>query len=213
MDLDDGERIALGDAGGEALVLPMPRRAVRGEVVLKAHLAEMAKVPADDVELALECPICGARHGRPTVAYPTTPSGAPWYADVAVAGDLVVTVVGKRHPLGAAIESSELAIGAVIDEAAFHALERAALDALDPQRRALVRSSLWARKTALLRAVGHTDFIEPSRLAVSIPGADGGLGFVERAVPELGAAAAGARFHDLPVPGARTAAVAVLPPT
>ena len=100
--------------------------------------------------------------------------------------------------------------GVVIDEAAFHAIEREALDELDPTRRPLVRAALWARKTALLRAVGHTDFIEPSRLALTIPGDDGGEGRIARSVPEFGSVWRQVRFHDVPVPGNRVASVAVI---
>ena len=98
----------------------------------------------------------------------------------------------------------------MIDEAAFHASERAAIDELDASRAALVRATLWARKTALLRAIGHTDFIEPSRLALSIPGDDGGIGRIVRSVPEFGSIWRQVRFHDVPVPGNRAASVAVI---
>ena len=181
------------------------------DAVLRGLVGGAAGVPADDVELVHACAVCGARHGRPSVAYPMTPSGAPWYADVAVNADAVVAAAATRHPLGVGIEQATLDVGAVIDEAAFHASERAALDELDAARRALVRATLWARKTALLRAVGHTDFIEPSRLALTMPGDDGGVGRIERTVPEFGSGWRGIRFHDVPVPGNRAASVAVLP--
>src|SRR5690606_9107171 len=100
--------------------------------------------------------------------------------------------------------------GDAIDEAAFHADERAALGDLDASRRGLVRATLWARKTALLRAVGHTDFIEPSRLALTIPGEDGGVGRILRSVPEFGSVWRQVEFHDFRVPGKRAASVAVI---
>ncbi len=207
----DGEFIELEGSGAKVLVLAGGRRVSGADTVLRGLVGSAAGVPADDVELVHACAVCGARHGRPAVAYPMTPSGAPWYADVAVNADAVVAAAATRHPLGVGIEQATLDVGAVIDEAAFHASERAALDELDPARRALVRATLWARKTALLRAVGHTDFIEPSRLALTMPGDDGGVGRIERSVPEFGSGWRGIRFHDVPVPGNRAASVAVLP--
>jgi len=211
MDLPaDGELIELEAAGARVYVLGGGRRLPAADAVLRGLIADASGVPADDVELEHACGVCGARHGRVTVPYPLTPSGASWYADVAVSGDAIVAAAATRHPLGVGMEVATLDTGPVIDEAAFHSSELAALDELDPARRALVRATLWARKTALLRAVGHTDFIEPSRLALSIPGEDGGTGSIVRSVPEFGSGWRQVRFHDVPVPGNRAASVAVI---
>ena len=206
----DGELIELEEAGARVFVLCGARRPPAADAVLRGLLAEVSGVPADDVELVHACGVCGARHGRINIPYPLTATGASWYADVAVSGEATVAAVATRHPLGVGMEVATLDAGAVIDEAAFHASEREALDELDAARRALVRATLWARKTALLRAVGHTDFIEPSRLALSIPGDDGGTGRIVRSVPEFGSAWRLVRFHDVPVPGNRAASVAVI---
>lgn len=206
----DGELIELEGEGARVLVLGGARRPPAADAVLRSLIAEVSGVPADDVELVHACGVCGARHGRVGIPYPLTASGASWFADIAVSGDATVAAVTTRHPLGVGMEVATLDSGDVIDEAAFHASERAALAELDPVRRALVRATLWARKTALLRAVGHTDFIEPSRLALSIPGDDGGTGRVVRSVPEFGSVWRQVRFHDVAVPGNRAASVAVI---
>ena len=206
----DGELIELEDAGARVLVLGGARRQPAADAVLRGLIADASGVPADDVELEHACGVCGARHGRVSVPYPLTASGASWFADVAVLGDAIVAAAATRHPLGVGMEAATLESGAVIDEAAFHASERAAIDELDASRAALVRATLWARKTALLRAIGHTDFIEPSRLALSIPGEDGGIGRIVRSVPEFGSVWRQVRFHDVPVPGNRAASVAVI---
>ena len=65
-------------------------------------------------------------------------------------------------------------------------------------------------EVSLLRAAGHLDFIEPSRLALSIPGDDGGVGRIVRTTPEFGSRWREVRFHDLSMPGNRAASVAVL---
>lgn len=207
---EDGELIELEGLGARVLVLAGARRPPAADATLRGLIANSSGVPAEDVELVHACGVCGARHGRVGVAYPLTPSGAPWYADVAVSGDAIVAAAATRHQLGVGIEAATLDSGEVIDEAAFHASERAALDELDAARRGLVRATLWARKTALLRAVGHTDFIEPSRLALTIPGDDGGVGRIVRSVPEFGSVWRRVRFHDVPVPGNHAASVAVI---
>jgi 4'-phosphopantetheinyl transferase len=206
----DGELLQLDEAGIRLLVVAGSRRPPSADDALRGLVGDASGVPADDVELVHACAVCGARHGRVAIGYPLTPSGAPWYADVAVCGDAVLAAATTRHPLGVGMEPATLDPGVVIDEAAFHAIEREALDELDPTRRPLVRAALWARKTALLRAVGHTDFIEPSRLALTIPGVDGGEGRIARSVPEFGSVWQQVRFHDVPVPGNRVASVAVI---
>jgi 4'-phosphopantetheinyl transferase len=206
----DGELIELEGSGARVFVVAGGRRVPGADAVLRGLVGRTAGVPADDVELEHGCAVCGARHGRPAVTYPMTASGGQWYADVAVSADAVVAATATRRPLGVGIESATLDAGAVMDMAAFHASERAALDELDAARRPLVRAMLWARKTALLRAIGHTDFIEPSRLALTIPGEDGGVGRITRSVPEFGTWWRDVRFHDVPVPGNRAASVAVV---
>ncbi|WP_136708721.1 hypothetical protein [Agromyces sp. H66] len=206
----EGELVELEGTGVRVLVFAGSRRPPSADAALRGLIASSSGVPAEDVELEHACATCGARHGRVAVAYPLTASGAPWYADVAVCGDAVVAAAATRHPLGIGMESATLDAGEAIDEAAFHADERRALDELDAARRALVRATLWARKTALLRAVGHTDFIEPSRLALTMPGADGGVGRIVRSVPEFGSVWRRVEFHDVPVPGNRAASVAVI---
>ena len=206
----DGELIELEGTGARVFVVAGGRRLPGADAVLCGLIGRAAGVPADDVELDHACGVCGARHGRPAVAYPMTASGGQWYADVAVSTDAVVAATATRRPLGVGIEAATLEAGAVMDLAAFHASERVALDELDAARRPLVRATLWARKTALLRAIGHTDFIEPSRLALTIPGEDGGVGRITRSVPEFGTWWRDVRFHDVPVPGNRGASVAVV---
>jgi 4'-phosphopantetheinyl transferase len=206
----DGELIDLEESGVRVFVVARGRRGPGTDSVLRRLVAGSAGVPADDVELVHACAVCGARHGRPAVAYPATPSGGAWFADAAVSGDAIVAAAGTRHPVGVGIESAVAGFDEVIDEAAFHASELSALAELDPARRPLVRAALWARKSALLRAMGHTAFIEPSTLAVSLPGDDDGVGRVERSVPEFGPGWRDIRFHDVPVPGNRAASVAVL---
>jgi 4'-phosphopantetheinyl transferase len=212
MDLSAGDVVELGESGVSAVVAVAGRRGSPGvDAVLRSHLAVTSGVPADDVELDHACAECGARHGSPTVRYPTTPSGARWFADAAVAGGVVVAAVGTRHPLGVGVEIAAADVAPLVDEVALHPEERARLEALDAGSRPLVRAALWARKAALLRALGHAGVIEPSRLAVTLPGEDDGVGRITSPVPEFGSRWDEVRLHDIAVPGRVAASVAVLP--
>ncbi|MGI9823281.1 hypothetical protein [Agromyces sp. Marseille-Q5079] len=208
--ISDDEPIVLGETGIRVRVVAGSRRQPGPDAVLRALIAESASVPTDDVELVHACEDCGVRHGRVTVAYPLTPSGAPRYGDVAIEGDAIVAATGTRHPLGVAVEPAVLVVGEGIDEVALHPDERMVLRSLGAEEAALARAALWARKNALLRALGHSDFIEPSRLALSAPTEDGGIGRIERSVPEFGSFWRDVVFHDVPVPGRRAASVAVI---
>lgn len=211
MDLTADDVVELGDSGVRVAVAGTGRRGPGVDAVLRAHLAATAGVPADDVELDHACAVCGARHGCPTVRYPTTPSGGSWFADAAVGGGVVVAAVGTRHPVGVGIEVAVADAGALVDEVALHPEERDRLEALDAAAQPLVRAMLWARKAALLRALGHAGVIEPSRLAVSLPGEDDGVGRIVRTVPDFGSTWDRIRLHDIAVPGRVAASVAVLP--
>jgi 4'-phosphopantetheinyl transferase len=210
-----GEQTWTVDEVGVIILHVAGERHAKGpEQVLRGLVARVSGVPGDDVELLRTCAECGARHGTPTVEYPTPPSGARWYADVAAADGIVVAAAGTGHPLGVAVEQAGPA-GRTIDEAAFHAGELALLDAAVGPGRERLRATMWARKAALARALGHRAFLEPARVELSSPHDDGGTGRLMRAVPELGAAWRRIAVHDVTlhdVPGAEglAAAVAVL---
>jgi|GEM_PF-1888368 len=211
MDIASAEVVELGDTGVRVVVAGGGRRGPGVESVLRAHLADASGVPADDVELVHACPVCGVRHGSPVVRYPTTPSGGPWFADAATGAGVVVAAAGTRHPLGVGIEAAAAEPAPALDAAALHPIERARLEDVDPSARALVRAQLWARKSALLRAVGHLEVLEPSRIALSMPGDDHGEARIERSVPELGSGWEDVRIIDVAVPGRVAASVALLP--
>lgn len=211
MDLSESDVVELGDTGARAVVVVGARRIPGIDAVLRAHLAATAEVPADDIELDHACERCGARHGSPAVTYPTTASGGRWYADAAVAGGVIVAAVATRRPLGVGVEPATGDADPLIDAAALHPEERARLAELDPSARPLVRAQLWARKAALLRAIGHAGVIEPSLVALTSPVDDDGVGRIARTLPEFGSRWADVRFHDVAVPGRVAASVAVLP--
>jgi hypothetical protein len=211
MDIASAEVVELEGTGARVMVAAGGRRGVGVDVVLRAHLAASAGVPADDVELDHACPVCGVRHGGPVVRYPTTPSGGPWFADAATGAGVVVAAVGTRHPLGVGVEAGAPEPAPTLDAAALHPEERQRLEELDVSSRAMVRAQLWARKAALLRAIGHLEVLEPSRIALTMPGDDHGDARITRSVPELGSRWEDVRIIDVAVPGRVAASVALLP--
>lgn len=210
MQASPGEQSWTVDDVGVTIVRVVGDRSVTApELVLRRLIARLASVPHDDVELERRCAECGARHGVPTVEYPAAPSGARWHADVASADGVVVAATGTRHPLGVAVEAAGPA-GRTIDEAAFHSGELAVLDRADGPARERLRTTMWTRKAALARALGHRAFLEPARVEFTSPHDDDGTARLVRAVPELGDAWRRVTVHDVPAADGLAAAVAVL---
>lgn len=210
MEAMPGEQSWTVDEVGVTIVRVQDERHAKGpEQVLRRLIARVSGVPGDDVELDRRCAHCGARHGAPTVEYPTLPSGGRWHADVASADGIVVAATGTRHPLGVAVEAAGPA-GRTIDEAAFHAAELALLDRVAEAQRDRLRTTMWARKAALARALGHRAFLEPARIELTSPLEGEGAARLVRAVPELGAAWRRVVVHDVPGAEGLAAAVAVL---
>lgn len=205
----DGQTWTIDEVGVTIVRVHDERHAKSAEQVLRRLIAGLAGVPGDDVELDRRCAQCGARHGAPTVEYPVPPSGGRWHADVASADGIVVAATGTRHPLGIAVEAAGPE-GRTIDEAAFHAGELAVLDALVASERERLRATMWARKAALARALGHRAFLEPARIELTSPRDDDGPARLVRAVPELGASWRRVVVHDVPGTEGVAAAVAVL---
>jgi len=210
-----GEEVWTLDDSGVTIARVVDERHSKGtEQVLRRLVARVTGVPDDDVELERRCGECGARHGVPTIEYPTLPSGGRWHADVAFGGGVVVAAASARHPLGVAVETAGPS-GRAIDEAAFHTGELALLETVDASQRARLRATMWVRKAALARVLGHRAFLEPARVELSSPHDDGGTARLVRAVPELGARWHDVAVHDVPVagapdPGHLAAAVAIL---
>ncbi|WP_394551450.1 hypothetical protein ACDF64_11640 [Agromyces sp. MMS24-JH15] len=206
--LPEAQLSRLGDDGAAAAVLA--DRRVPPVQVLRELIAHEADVPAEDVELAFACAECGARHGRPEIDYPSTPSGAGWFGDVLHLDGTTVAVAGSHHRLGLGLVRPG-AGGPLIDQAALNPLELAAVADHDEAARPRARARAWARKAALVRALGHSDLQEPSGIALATTDDEPGVACVVRTAPEIGSQWRGIRVHDLDVGDGLVAAVAVLP--
>ncbi|QEO13406.1 hypothetical protein FLP10_02490 [Agromyces intestinalis] len=207
--LDDAELVILED-GLVTAAMFTGRRRPSAEAALAAVIAARSGIRADDIELDWACDECGSRHGAPAVEYPPGPGGVPWRGDAAAHGSLLVAASALGVRIGIGFAPGE--VGGAVEDAAFHRSELDAIDSTPPGARESVRAVLWARKSALLRALGHSALLEPSALALSAPTADGAPGRIARPVAEVGAIWGEVRIHDLVVPGAgAVAALAVLP--
>ncbi|UOE44635.1 hypothetical protein [Agromyces larvae] len=205
--LDDADLVAFEDGLVTAAVFG-GRRRPSAEAALAAVLAARTGVPADDVELGWACAECGSRHGAPAIEYPPGPPGLPWRGDAAAHGSLLVAASAPGLRIGIGFAAG---VGSAVEDAAFHRSELDAIDEAPHRARDSVRHVLWARKSALLRALGHSLPLEPAALALSAPTADGAPGRIVRPVAEVGGNWADVRVHDLVVPGGAVAALAVLP--
>ena len=125
-------------------------------------------------------------------------------------GDAIVAAAATRHPLGVGMEVATLDAGVVIDEAAFHASERAALDELDPAAsRARSRDALGPQDRPAPRGRPHRFHRAVAARALNSRRRRRRRRIV-RSVPEFGSGWREVRFHDVQVPGNRAASVARL---
>ncbi len=97
--------------------------------------------------------------------------GRPLHFSLAHAGDHALVAVSAEHPVGVDLELLPPPPGIREDLAAhLSAIERQALQAMDPQRQALSALRCWVRKEALLKASGHGLTLAPAALTVTWEG-------------------------------------------
>jgi 4'-phosphopantetheinyl transferase len=194
--LDDVER-----SRARALRRPADRdRFVAARVLLRVAVAAFAGVDPARVVVRSICPVCGAPHGRPMITLDSRPGP---HVSLSHSGDRVLVAVTLAGPVGVDVEplgDDAFAGDGVdgIDGIALTEAERAALEALPPDRRPAVRARLWVRKEAVLKATGQGLQVPPSEVEV-----------VEAA---SSTAQGAAQLVDLDVGDGYAACVAVLSP-
>jgi 4'-phosphopantetheinyl transferase len=125
---------------------------------LERAVASVIGVPPDEVVLDSRCDECGGPHGKPRVLSPRAADGCEIVVSKSSAAGLVVTAVSveaREGDLGVDVESLVDVSRARVDEVAFAEAERDLIDDEPPATRALLRTRLWSRKEAYLKATGR----------------------------------------------------------
>lgn len=167
-------------------------------VLARLVLGERTGTPPEALRFSRDCATCDQQHGKPRLVsepghpYPaiafslsgTTASGAAASSETSSVSGLVAVAVltGLSVDGGPAPAEIEPAVGVDLetvagtgyegfDEVALHSLERDALDRLPPAERSVARAVWWARKEAVVKALGVGLRRDPTTLAMSPPGA------------------------------------------
>ena len=125
---------------------------------LERAVASIAGVRADQVVIDSSCDDCGRPHGKPRVSSPRAPDGSEIVVSKSSAGGLVAVAVSMDaagRDLGVDVESRTSVSRARVDEVAFSDAERDLIDDEPAATRALLRTRLWSRKEAYLKATGR----------------------------------------------------------
>ena len=125
---------------------------------LERAVASVAGVRPDQVVIDSSCDDCGRPHGKPRVSSPRAPDGSEIVVSKSSAGGLVAIAVSSDaagRDLGVDVESRTSVSRARVDEVAFSDAERDLIDDEPAETRALLRTRLWSRKEAYLKATGR----------------------------------------------------------
>ncbi|SKA86297.1 4'-phosphopantetheinyl transferase superfamily protein [Agreia bicolorata] len=153
---------------------------------LERAVASVVGVGHTKVVLDTSCDECGRQHGKPRVASPRADDGSEIMVSKSSAAGRVAIALSmdaRGGDLGIDIESSVQMSRARVDEAAFSAAERDLIDDERPESRDLLRTRLWSRKEAYLKATGRglrldlttidlASGIAPDAVIVEVPLAD-----------------------------------------
>jgi phosphopantetheinyl transferase len=150
-------------------------------------VARLTGVDDRDVVLDARCEHCRKPHGKPRVVAPRATDGSEIVVSKSSAAGLVATAVSaSAGDLGVDLESLVRMSRARVDEAAFSESERDLIDDEPPATRDALRTRLWSRKEAYLKATGRglrldlttvdlASGAEPPATVVDVPLADATL--------------------------------------
>lgn len=153
---------------------------------LERAVASVTRVPSDQVVIDSLCDECGRPHGKPRVRVPLAPDGSEIMVSKSSAAGVVVTAVSvdaRGSDVGVDVESLVQVSRARVDEVAFADAERDLIDDEPPATRDLLRTRLWSRKEAYLKATGRglrldlttvdlASGTRPHAVVVDVPSAD-----------------------------------------
>lgn len=177
-------------------------RFVAGRLLCRQALAVELGLAVADVWLQAVCPRCGGAHGKPVL--PAAPADLDF--SIAHAGEHVVVAVARGAAVGVDVEATVAAASlAACADGALAGVERRALRRLPAAARPHALTVTWARKEALLKALGTGLETPLQALALTAPSA---APAVLAAPPPL----AGAWLRDLDAGAGYAAAVALLAP-
>lgn len=117
------------------------------DAILRARVAHLLGLAAADVLTGRACPRCGSSaHGRPWARG----GGAEVFVSLSRCGEHLLTAVSADGPVGVDLEEIAAVERGWDPQLVLHPSERAAAQRADRQERAV----LWARKEAVLKALG-----------------------------------------------------------
>jgi 4'-phosphopantetheinyl transferase len=125
------------------------------QTLLPRAVAAFAGVAAAAVVLDFRCWHCGLDHGKPRVLSPRMSDGSEIVVSKSRAAGLVAVAAGCGGDLGIDLESVTRMSRARVDEVAFAARERDAIDDAPAALRQLARTQTFSLKEAYLKATGQ----------------------------------------------------------
>jgi 4'-phosphopantetheinyl transferase len=198
--LDDAER-------SRAAALPPGRAAefVAGRRLLRAVLGERLGVPPANVPLVARCARCGGPHGQVRVGRTEPGDGPPpCHVSVSRSGPWIAVATAELA-VGVDVESVAAVAAAPLADVALSAAERERHSLLPTGERAADLARTWARKEAVLKALGTGLDLDPSSftltcLATTVPMA-GGTSLVAVADLDAGEVTSAAHLRGTGGPG------------
>ena len=143
------------------------QRFLTSRILLKTMVGSLSDSDPALVRLSYDCPGCGRAHGRPIVVEPR--AALRWHVSLSHASRYVMTAVTDVGPVGVDVEQVAATRFDGFDDVALGPAEQADVERLPLAEQAWARAVYWARKEAVLKAIGLGLSVDPRTLEVSAP--------------------------------------------